>query len=211
MVRRSSPVLPMCSVDFPLSGNDAIGPPPAVDIPTFIVHSLGSSRSTSSPSSRQVPAEPRAEGAPHDQLFVLRRQPRQFLREHRHALPPRDRHARDVGPPEHALGPEGVVKLPNVSVDVAVRIRLGGVARRACGLQRHVGELRRRDECGQVRPGGVGSPEVIDDQLKPRMAFCDFMGPTTCRKLAPRSATGSPARSAAGHSQSMVPSVSHVC
>src|SRR2546430_5338714 len=45
-----------------------------------------------------------------DQLFVLRRQPRQLLGEHRDALLPRARHPRDVGPPEHSLGAEGVVE-----------------------------------------------------------------------------------------------------
>src|SRR5713101_1824030 len=81
--------------------------------------------------SRQLPVEPVAERAPHDQLFVLRRQPRQLLGEHRDALLPRARHPSNVGPPEHALRAEGVVELPDVSVDVAIRIRLARIARRA--------------------------------------------------------------------------------
>src|SRR5207249_3360003 len=64
---------------------------------------------------RQLPVEPRAERATHDELLVFRGQPRQLFREHRHALLPRDRHARDVRAPEHALGPERVVELANVS------------------------------------------------------------------------------------------------
>src|SRR5881396_4068036 len=89
-------------------------------------------------SSGQLPVEPRAEGASHDQLVVLCRQPRELLREHRHALPPRARHARDVGAPEHPLGAEGVVDLAEVSVDVAIGIGRAGIARRAGGLDRDV-------------------------------------------------------------------------
>src|SRR2546428_336412 len=61
------------------------------------------SRARSVELGRQLPVEPRAERATHDELLVLRGQPRQLFREHRHALLPRDRHARDVRAPEHAL------------------------------------------------------------------------------------------------------------
>src|SRR6058998_1715019 len=79
---------------------------------------------------RQLPAEPVADRAAHDQLLVAARQPRQLLREHRHALPPRARHARDVGAPEHPRGAERLVEPADVRVDVPIRIWLGGVARR---------------------------------------------------------------------------------
>src|SRR2546426_9045964 len=124
--------------------------------------------------SRQLPVEPVAERAPHDQLFVLRREPRQLLGEHRDALLPRARHPRDVGPPEHSLRAKGVVELPDVSVDVAKRIRLARVARRAGRLQRYVAMRRGRDEVRQVRPRGVGTPGMINDQLEPWMTFRDL-------------------------------------
>src|SRR5260370_27435355 len=84
------------------------------------------SMATSSPSdsTRELPAEPRADGAAHDQLFVTGRQPRKLFSEHRHALAPRARHPRDVGAPEHPLGPERVVDPAEMIVDVAIRIRL---------------------------------------------------------------------------------------
>src|SRR6266571_9230548 len=124
--------------------------------------------------SRQLPVDPVAERAPHDQLFVLRRQPRYVVGEHRDTLPPRARHPRDVGPPEHSLGAEGVVELLDMPVDVAIRIRLARVARRPGRLQRHVTMLRRRYKIRQVRPRGVGAPEMIDDQLEPRMTLRDL-------------------------------------
>src|SRR5882724_9768331 len=56
--------------------------------------------------SRELPAEPVADRASHDELLVLRRQPGQLLGEHRHALFPRDGHAGDVGAPEHPIRSE---------------------------------------------------------------------------------------------------------
>src|SRR5947199_352749 len=79
----------------------------------------------------QLPVEPRAERSSHDQLLVAGRQPRQLLGEQRHALTPRARHPRDVGAPEHPFGAERVVDLPEISVDVAIRIGLARVARRS--------------------------------------------------------------------------------
>src|SRR5215467_8983312 len=59
---------------------------------------------------RQLPPQPLADGAAHDQLLVPGGQPGHLLREHGHALLPRARHARDVRAPEHPLGAEGVVE-----------------------------------------------------------------------------------------------------
>src|SRR5947199_199374 len=128
---------------------------------------------------RQLPAEPVADRAAHDQLLVAARQPRQLLREHRHALPPRARHARDVGAPEHPRGAEGVVDPPQVTVDVAIGIGLARVARRAGGLDGHVRVLRQREHVAEIAPGRVvlrvrRSPEVIDDQLECRMLHGDL-------------------------------------
>src|SRR5881296_2996155 len=128
---------------------------------------------------RQLPAEPVADRAAHDQLPVAARQPRQLLREHRHALPPRARHARDVGAPEHPRGAEGVVDPPQVTVDVAIGIGLARVARRAGGLDGHVRVLRQREHVAEIAPGRVvlrarRSPEVIDDQLESRMLLGDL-------------------------------------
>src|SRR5438876_7170827 len=93
--------------------------------------------------SRELPAEPVAHRTPHDELLVAVGQPGHLLGEHGHALLPRARHARDVRSPEHPLGAEGVVELPDVSVDVTVRIGLAGVAGRSRGLEGHVGMLGR--------------------------------------------------------------------
>src|SRR5262249_32149147 len=75
----------------------------------------------------ELPADPVAERPAHDELLVLRREPRQLLGEHRHALLPRGRHARDVRAPEHTFGAEGVVELADVPVYVAVRIRFARI------------------------------------------------------------------------------------
>src|SRR5438093_787274 len=97
--------------------------------------------------SRKLPAEPAAEGASHDQLLVPRRQPRQLFGEHGDALFPRARHPRDVGPPEHAIGAEGVVELPDVAVDVAVGIGLRRIARRSGRSSGKLARIARRLGC----------------------------------------------------------------
>ena len=66
-------------------------------------------------------------------------EPRQLFGEQRHALAPRAGHARDVGAPEPARGAEVVIELAQLVVDVAKRVRLIGVARRAGGFHRDVG------------------------------------------------------------------------
>src|SRR5215469_14397486 len=104
---------------------------------------------------RERPAEPVADRAAHHELAVLAGEPRQLLGEQGHALPPRARHARDVGAPEHAGGAEGVVDAPQVVVDVAIGIGLARVARRAGGLDRHVRVAGEREHLGQARPRRV--------------------------------------------------------
>src|SRR5215467_948825 len=122
---------------------------------------------------RQLPAQPLADGAAHDELLVTGRQPGHLLREHGHALLPRAGHARDVRAPEHPLGAEGFVELSDVAVDVAMRIGLARVAGSAGGLESHVRMLGSGYEVWQIRPGGVGPAEVIDDQLEAAMALRD--------------------------------------
>src|SRR6185295_3206799 len=99
-----------------------------------------------------LPAEPITDGPAHDQLEIAALQPGQLFREQRHALTPRAGHARDVGAPEPARGAEGVVEATQVVVDVAKRIGLIGVARRAGRLHRDVGILREREHLRQIRP-----------------------------------------------------------
>src|SRR5262245_64052298 len=77
------------------------------------------------------PSEPVTDRSAHDQLEVGALQPGQLFREQRHALTPRARHARDVGAPETSRGAEGVVEAAQLVVDVAKRVGLIGVARRA--------------------------------------------------------------------------------
>src|SRR6516162_3128646 len=57
--------------------------------------------------SRALPAEPIADRLPHNEVLVATLEPRQFLGEHRHALPIRAWHAGDVGAPEAALNCRG--------------------------------------------------------------------------------------------------------
>src|SRR4029450_6176625 len=107
-------------------------------------------------SSWELPVEPVAEGAAHDQLLIMLRQPRQLLCEERHTLLPGARHARDVRPPEHALGAESVVDLAEIGLNVAKGIGFTGVARRPGSLDRHVRILGQREELRQIREGGPG-------------------------------------------------------
>src|SRR4029434_10604593 len=89
-------------------------------------------------SSWEVPVEPVAEGAAHDQLLIMLRQPRQLLCEERYALLPGAWHARDVRPPEHAFRAEGIVDLAEIGLNVAKGIGFTGVARCPRRLDRHV-------------------------------------------------------------------------
>src|SRR6267142_4483050 len=77
------------------------------------------------------PGQPVADRPAHDQVEVAAPQPGQLFSEQRHALTPRARHARDVGAPEPARGTEGVVEAVQIVVNVAKRVGLIGVARRA--------------------------------------------------------------------------------
>src|SRR5437879_13069217 len=88
------------------------------------------------------PSQPVTDSPAHDQFEVAALQPGQLFREQRHALAPRARHARDVGAPEPARGAEGVVEAVQVVVDVAKRVGLIRVARRAGRLHRDAGIFR---------------------------------------------------------------------
>ena len=113
----------------------------------------------------------------------------QLLGEHRHALPPRARHARDVGAPEHPRGAERVEDPLQVVVDVAIRIGLAGVARRAGGLDARrsgaspapasaAGSTRaRRRPRGRVALAARRPAQVVDDQLQPRVPLGDLPRP----------------------------------
>src|SRR5262245_845300 len=79
---------------------------------------------------------------------------------------------------------------------------------------RHVKEVRQAvfHPTRFASPQGTLLPLTPQDSLvvyRARARRCAIR--PSCRRSAPRSATGSQARSAAGHSQSMVPSVSQVC
>src|ERR1700730_13179456 len=68
------------------------------------------------------PADPVAQGLPHDEVEVAALQPRQLLGEQGHALPPRARHAGDVRAPEHSLGTERVETAMQVRMQAAERV-----------------------------------------------------------------------------------------
>src|SRR5947199_9190616 len=98
------------------------------------------------------PSQPVTDSPAHDQFEVAALQPGQLFGEQRHALTPRAGHARDVGAPEPARGAEGVVEPAQVVVDVAKRVRLIGVARRAGRLHRAIGVFRDRDNVARLAP-----------------------------------------------------------
>src|SRR2546428_539941 len=118
------------------------------------------------------PSQPVTHGSAHYQLEVAALQPGQLFREQRYALTPRAGHAREVGAPEPARGAEGVVKAAQVVVDVAKRVRLIGVARRAGRLHRDVRIFREREHVRQIRPPLTRArippraTEVVEDQLE---------------------------------------------
>src|SRR6266566_2929335 len=124
------------------------------------------------------PSQPVTDGPAHYQFEVAALQPGQLFGEQRHALTPRAGHARDVGAPEPARGAERVVEPMQVVVDIAERVRLIGVARRAGGLHGDVGILRERQHLREIRPplwqgrGSPGPAEMIEDQLEVRMPLC---------------------------------------
>src|SRR5712664_843476 len=84
------------------------------------------------------PADPVAQGLAHDQVEVAALQPRQFLGEQGHALPPGARHPGDVRAPEHPLGTERVETSMQVRMQAAERILVLGVAGLPGRLDRHV-------------------------------------------------------------------------
>src|SRR6516165_4270524 len=90
---------------------------------------------------RALPAEPIADRLSHNELLVAALEPRQFLGEHRQALPIGARHAGDVGAPEAALGAERVKDLADVFVDVAIGVGLARVTRGAGELDRDIREF----------------------------------------------------------------------
>src|SRR5947199_5714674 len=118
------------------------------------------------------PSQPVTGGPAHYQFEVAALQPGQLFGEQRHALTPRAGHARDVGAPEPARGAESVVEPAQVVVDVAKRVGLIGVARRAGRLHRDVGIFREREHVRQIRPTLTRArvppraSEVIEDQLE---------------------------------------------
>src|SRR5437588_10683349 len=118
------------------------------------------------------PSQPVTDGPAHDQFEVAALQPGQLFREQRYALTPRAGHARDVGAPEPARGAEGVVEAVQIVVDVAKRVGLIGIARRAGRLHRDVRIFREREHVPQIRPPLTRArvppraTEVIEDQLE---------------------------------------------
>src|SRR2546429_6959607 len=118
------------------------------------------------------PSQPVTDSPAHYQFEVAALQPGQLFGEQRHALTPRAGHARDVGAPEPARGAEGVVEAVQIVVDVAKRVGLIGVARRAGRLHRDVRIFGEREHVRQIRSALTRArvppraTEVIEDQLE---------------------------------------------
>src|SRR5712692_474715 len=123
--------------------------------------------------SRMLPADPLADRPPHDQFLVAALEPRQLVGEHRDALPVAARHPGDVGAPEAPRRAEGVENLADVLVDVAIRVRLARIARRARQLDGDVGPLGEREHLPEIGESGIigtgaapaATAVVVDMQL----------------------------------------------
>src|SRR6516162_6358367 len=133
------------------------------------------------PLSRTLPAEPVDDRMPHHEILVETLKPRQFLGEHRHALPIRAWHAGDVGAPKAALRAERVIDLADVFVNVAIGVGFARIARRARELDRDIREFGERQHLAQISKGGIVLPGatptaaamVIDVQFQPGVALGD--------------------------------------
>jgi len=106
-------------------------------------------------------------------------EPRQFLGEHRHALPPRARHPGDVGAPEHPRGAEGVKAAVQMLMKAAERIGVLGVAHLTGRLDRDIrvfGERQqlRLESIGGLAHAGARHAHVIDDQFEARVTRGDL-------------------------------------
>src|SRR5712691_9855061 len=130
---------------------------------------------------RMLPADPLADRAPHDQFLVGSLEPRQLVGEHRDALPVAARHPGDVGPPEAPRRTEGVENLPDVLVDVAIRVGLARIARRARQLDCDIGTLGDGEHLAEIGESAVVGPGaataaasvVVDVELEAGMALGD--------------------------------------
>ena len=90
---------------------------------------------------RQIPADPVAERSAHHQFEITTLEPRHFFGVHRYALAHRAGHTRDIGAPEHALGPERVEDTMQILVDVAVGVGIARITGSAGCLDSDVGVL----------------------------------------------------------------------
>src|SRR3989442_13613668 len=84
------------------------------------------------------PSQPVTDGPAHDQFEVAALQPGQLFREQRHALTPREGHARDVGAPQPAREAEGVVETVMMVSKEAKRVWMIAAVRAAVRLHRDV-------------------------------------------------------------------------
>jgi len=106
-------------------------------------------------------------------------EPGQLLGEERDALAVAAEHAGDVGAPEHALGPERVEDSMQPVLDVAERIILRRIMRRAGGLDRDIGQLRQRHQFVEMDKGlGIAAKPVeaamIEDHPQIGMTLGDL-------------------------------------
>src|SRR5216683_5865851 len=106
-------------------------------------------------SRRQLPSDPVAYRAAHHQFEVAAFEKRHLLGEHHNALPPRARHAGDVGAPEGALWAERVEDLLGVFVDVAIGVGRARIARRTGRLYRDIRVFGEREQRLLVAMRGI--------------------------------------------------------
>src|ERR1700760_2628408 len=90
------------------------------------------------------PSNPFGETAPHHVFKVAALEPCQFLGEKRDTLTIAARHPRNIRAPEHALRTERIENSMQSFLNVAERVALRRIMRRAGGLDRNVGQLCQR-------------------------------------------------------------------
>src|SRR6185437_2836794 len=154
-----------------------------------------------------VPADPVAETAAHHVFEIAALQPGQFLGEEGYALTIAAGHAGDVGAPEHTLRTKGVENTMQAVLDIAERIALRRIMRRAGRLDRDIGQFCQRQQLIQTYEGlGVLAVPVEAAMVDQQPQIRNFP-----RNNPPIIATGRPSLAAIGHSQSYSPANSRFC
>ena len=127
----------------------------------------------------QRPADPVAQRLAHYEVKVAPLQPRQFVGEEGHTLPPGAGHAGDVGAPEHPLGAERIKAPVQMRVQAAERVFVLGIAGLSRRLDRYIrlfseGQQFRLVAISRLAFTGARHAHMVDDQLQAGVALGDL-------------------------------------